>query len=137
MIGPMATLSLSVDVGSVLLMARASAASDLAILSPPKSAMQDYSGLIGLVGREGPVRGYIAAGLGLANITRRGNEVGGSDSWPYYAELHDQVVNVPVQLGVSADLGSAGIGLALFGNVNSVLPDLGFALTISLGKLHD
>jgi hypothetical protein len=50
--------------------------------------------------------------------------------------LHDQVVNIPVQLGMSADCGFAGIGLALFGNVNPVLPDFGVALTVSLSKMR-
>jgi hypothetical protein len=38
---------------------------------------------------------------------------------------------------VSADCGFAGIGLALVGNVNSVLSDLGLVLTVSLGKMHE
>ena len=74
----------------------------------------------------------------LASITRRGNEINPGETWfPSYEMLYDNVVNVPVQVGVSADCGFAGIGLALVGNVNSVLSDLGLVLTVSLGKMHE
>ena len=137
-VGPMAMLTLSVDFASYLFLARGSSASDFAILSPPKSAIQDYSALVGKVWRSENTRAYAAVGLGLASITRRGNEINpGETLFPSYEMLYDDVINVPVQVGVSADCGFAGIGLALVGNVNSVLSDLGLVLTVSLGKMHE
>jgi hypothetical protein len=138
-VGPMATVSLSVDVGPVLFMARASTAAQFTVLSPPASAIEDYSGLIGLLGREGLMRGYMAVGLGWANTTLRGEQLPATGDWsfPSYEMQRLTVLNVPVQVGFSADCGFAGIGLALFGNVNHVVPEVGVALTMSLGKMHD
>jgi hypothetical protein len=53
-----------------------------------------------------------------------------------YDVRHDNVVNVPLQLGVSADRKLAGFGLDIVANLNEAVPDFGVVLTVSLGKMR-
>jgi hypothetical protein len=61
---------------------------------------------------------------------------GGSISYVDYDVRDDNVVNVPLQLGVSADRKLAGLGLDIVANLNEAVPDFGVVLTVSLGKMR-
>jgi hypothetical protein len=49
---------------------------------------------------------------------------------------YENVVNIPVQLGVSLDSKQSGIGLDFVANVNREVSTYGIALTVSGGKMR-
>ena len=138
-LGPMVMANLSFDVGSLLLSARISAASEFALFMPMEE-LTEYSLLVGKVWRSGLTRVYAGTGIGVADITRRGTPKSTSSDaivlFQDYNMLNDQTVNIPFQLGVSWDARIAGIGFAIVGNFNRVRSDCGIVFTASLGKMH-
>jgi hypothetical protein len=138
-LGPMAMANLSFEVGSLLLSARISAASEFALFMPAEG-LAEYSFLMGKVWRNGVTRLYAATGIGVADITRRGAPRSTSSDaivlFQEYDMLNDQTVNIPFQLGLSWHARIVGIGFALVGNFNRVRSDFGIAFTASLGKMH-
>jgi hypothetical protein len=82
---------------------------------------------------------YIAAGIGMAEITRQGPALDDNDSDAMafsnsYEMLHSQALNFPVQLGGIWHTSYAGIGLAFVANINRDLWDVGAVLTAHLGS---
>jgi len=132
--------NLSFDLRSLLISARASAAFGLEFFAPPEKQLNDYSFLIGKVWRGESARAYLSAGIGVADITRRGSATCSGDAFLAscsYEMVQNRTVNIPLQVGFSWDSSLAGIGLALVGNLNQDLPSYGSVLTVSLGKLHE
>ena len=148
-VGIMALTSLSLEMGSLLLSARASATgtlelgvpdTDSAEARPSKIALTDYSFLVGKTWRRHATRLYAEAGPGLARISRRGDRVfpsPGETFAPYYEISRENVMNLAFQAGAREDWSIVGVGLAIVGNVNSGESEVGLALTISLGKMSD
>jgi hypothetical protein len=142
-IGPAAITGLSVDWAHVLFRACASRTTSFALDGPPEAGITDYSALIGGVVRGGAVRVHVAVGIGLGATTRRGPQVpedGGAIiglSTPKYEWVrYENVVNVPIQLGVSLDSKYNGIGLEFVANVNREVSTYGIVLTVSGGKMR-
>ncbi len=143
-IGPTAIASLSVDWAHVLFRVRASRTTSFALDGPPEAAITDCSALIGSVVRGGSFRVHAAAGVGLGATTRRGPQIPAAEgsspfslSTPKYEWVrYDNVVNVPIQVGVSLDGKYNGIGLDFVANVNREVSTYGIALTVSGGKMR-
>jgi hypothetical protein len=133
-------VNLSFDLRSLLISARASTAFGLELFGPPEKQLAEYSLLIGKVWRGESARAYLAAGVGVADITRRRGSTCSSDAFLAscsYEMAENTTVNIPLQAGISWDASLAGIGLALVGNLNQDLPSYGAVLAVSLGKLHE
>lgn len=145
-VGIMAMASLSLESGSLLLSARASATFTLELAvpdtdsetRPPKTTVTDYSILVGKTWRRHATLLYAEAGPGLARIARRGDRVfpgPGETFAPYYEMSSEKGLNLAFQAGAREDWSIVGVGLAIVGNVNSGESEVGLALTISLGKM--
>jgi hypothetical protein len=145
-VGIMGMACLSLESGSLLLSARASATGSLEVgvpdteSRPSKIAITDYSLLVGKTWRRHATRLYAEAGPGLAKITRRGDQIlpgPGETFAPYYEMSSEKTLNLAFQAGAREDWSIVGVGLAIVGNVNSGESEVGLALTISLGKMYD
>lgn len=139
-VGLMTMVGLSLENGSLLISARKGATGTFEPIDPSKVVVTDYSLLVGKTWQRHGTRLYAEAGLGLAEITRRGDlvEPGTGDTFaPYYRMSSDKALNVSFQAGAREDWSFIGLGLAVVGNVNSGLSEVGLALTVSLGKMHD
>jgi hypothetical protein len=139
-IGPMALANLSVERGHFLFQARAGRTEDLQLFAPPRAAITDYSGLLGAVVRRGSGRVYVAAGLGLGCTSRRGKRIPTGDAFvwfdSYEPSRNDNILNVPLQLGMSFDGHYHGIGLDFVANVNREVSTYGVALTYRGGWIR-
>jgi hypothetical protein len=131
-------LGLSFESGPLLISTRVGSASPLDgggwvadTSGGPDSAITDYSALVGWSWhRPGyALRAYAEAGVGMAKIERR------QDSSSSHQMSTDKVVNLPLQVGAAEDWRHFGFGLAVIGNVNTVLSDVGAVITLRLGWL--
>jgi len=134
-----AALAGSVELRHLQVTARMEVSSEFELFEPPPVQVEDYSLMAGWVGHDGGASFYAVAGLGVAEITRRGRQEDNGDAFvifPTYEMRHSEALNIPVQVGVTADASWIGIGAALVANLNADCWSAGLVVTGRLGKMR-
>jgi hypothetical protein len=91
--------------------------------------------LVGLATGHGNLFQYGAIGVGRARSVRRGGVAGSNLFGSTHERLEEAAFGVPFEAGIVLHGRSVGVGVGLFGNLNSAESFVGVSLTLHLGTI--
>lgn len=132
-------VSLNFSRGRLFYVLRMSRTEEFSIFGPsPIQSDTDYAVLVGRSSRSRRSVKSAAVGIGLVRSVRRGALI--QEGFWFFGPQHERLdrvtVGLPIDLKATANVRGIGIGVNLFGNLNTKGSFAGVALTLQLGKLR-
>jgi len=122
--------------GRLLFGLRVCTLEELTILGPsPSESVRDYGVLIGLAEGHGSLLRYGGVGVGFARSVRRGRVTGSHLFGSTHERLEETAFGGPFEAGIVLHGSTVGVGVGLFGNLNSAESIVGVSLTLNLGTI--